>query len=438
MNTEMQYGRMIESLLKLKDQLKGKCSVDQVYLFVIVLLFLCFSYYNIFQQARLQVQLPYVDVVKFLKNGESQLHEKKAEAFSDLYTTVSSHFDSTYKNEYLTHYNNYGVLLAPVLIFTRKYIGLMYRMRSTQYRNGIGSNLDRAVFQTSKMFIKTPDNWVSPYSMGPVPGPLSFRNTKSAYKQFLYTCIYPMYKAGRPELEPPLYNLDQTLTGYKVIEWIQITVFVLGLLLETEVISAGFYRRSSIAKLLSVTYIMMLVLVGTCACLSVTFVINKRSPVYGTFNSVLDFFQMVFMLLIGCFLKRLCLEMNLSSVIMTRSEPVSGHVTQALGGCRAPPVSTIDTGREEGNGESPKNDVLRFSGIGFCSGSPVAAAGTRKRYPEGSSESKHRRELAFMQNVYEEVEAEPEFLKDRNEDVDGNEADDELEDEVGVMDEVRH
>lgn len=65
MNTEMQHGRMIESLLKLKDQLKRKCSVDQVYLFVIVSLFLCFSYYNIFQQAQLQVQLPYVDVVSF-------------------------------------------------------------------------------------------------------------------------------------------------------------------------------------------------------------------------------------------------------------------------------------------------------------------------------------------------------------------------------------
>lgn len=452
MDSEIRHSWMTALFQRIRNLLKQIYSVDQVYLFIIVLLFLCFSYYNIFQQTQLQVQLPYVDVVKLLRNGRPQAQSVNgnASAFSDLYNTVSNHFESTYKDAYLAHYSDYGVLLIPVLTFSKRYIGLIYIMKSVQSRNGVETSvLDKAVFQTAKTFMKTPDIWTSLYGVNPVPGSLNFKNTKSAYKQFLYTCIYPMYKAGRPELEPGLFNLDQTLTGYKVMEWIQVMTFILALLLEVEIILPSFYRKSFLSKLMSITYIIMLTLVGSCACLSVTFVVCKRSPVYGTFNSILDFFQMVFMLLIGCFMKRFCLWMNTSNLIPLADEHNDEIPTSTASGCKAPPVSTAhgtESSKLDSSNSGNKCNMLSLSGlytptISATEGTVVTNdAQKRKANQDMYKDEKRRRGLVIRQSVYEKAEANPGLFNKIDDDDDdgsnnddnsnGDDADDELDEQT--------
>lgn len=277
--------------------------------------FYCFK--NIFLQAELKFRLPTVNLVLALNNADTFVDKPSVERF-DLYANLAKTFEA-YKDDYLEHYNNYLILLAPYLTLDDSQIALKYRAykhyTTEEYKNHDSFMVRSPMIEFNQKFYAPAHSSEGQEvdSSAKFHHLFGMNDDIANCEAFVNNYIFPLYKSQTNSKEKEITTaMSSILNSWSLTRKLQLICFINSLMLTfialicfcISILKPQLLFHHSIAYLFltifSTIYISMVILIFMCICttmISFTSDMNLESLNSTSYNIL----QLLWLLTIGYF-----------------------------------------------------------------------------------------------------------------------------------------
>ncbi|KAG7882301.1 hypothetical protein KL937_000872 [Ogataea polymorpha] len=325
--------------------------------------FVIFNFISIFQQTTFMCQLPAVNLVRVLNNGDKFIDSGKL-YFKDnynevrkenieLYNSLSKIFEMQ-KNSYLRSYDEYALILNPLFILDEAEVRIKFHPMKYYFKNKSFEfkNSTIPILEFKRVFGRklTPLRALRRPAM-----PFSFRlhEHHQDTNDFLHKIVYPIYESSGYDRTD--YSLDSLLDYSFVLKYINFGVFLISFIFFIEALSVvvpyslKYYRVFSVPRVNQALFVLAIICCVSCFMLmSVNIVLNlilvgKESNDLGVVSTLMGFIQLFWLVFLAFQTKnwiwKVYLENKYPSSDKSRELETQGGHRHSLGGFGIRPLS---------------------------------------------------------------------------------------------------
>ncbi|KAG7830919.1 hypothetical protein KL920_001510 [Ogataea angusta] len=325
--------------------------------------FVIFNFVSIFQQTTFMCQLPAVNLVRVLNNGDKFIdsgklyfkenYEEVRKENIELYNSLSKIFEMQ-KNSYLKSYDEYALILNPLFILDEAEVRIKFHPMKYYFKN---KSFD---FKKSTIpileFKRVFGRKLTPLRALRRPAmPFSFRlhEHHQDTNEFLHKIVYPIYESSGYDRTD--YSLDSLLDYSFVLKYINFGVFLISLIFFIEALSVvvpyslKYHRVFSIPRVNQALFVLAIICFVSCFMLmSVNIVLNlilvgKESNELGVLSTLMGFIQLFWLVFLAFQTKnwiwKVYLENKYPSSDTSKELEAQGGRRHSLGGFGIRPLS---------------------------------------------------------------------------------------------------
>ncbi|KAG7700629.1 hypothetical protein KL949_001707 [Ogataea haglerorum] len=326
-------------------------------------MFVIFNFVSIFQQTTFMCQLPAVNLVRVLNNGDKFIDSGKLyfkenydEVRKDnieLYNSLSKIFEMQ-KNSYLKSYDEYALILNPLFILDEAEVRIKFHPMKYYFKNKSFEfkNSTIPILEFKRVF---GHNLTPLRALRRPPLPYSFRlhEHHQDTNEFLHKIVYPIYESSGYDRTD--YSLDSLLDYSFVLKYINFGVFLISLIFFVEALSVvvpyslKYHRVFSIPRVNQALFVLAIICFVSCFMLmSVNIVLNlilvgKESNDIGVVSTLMGFIQLFWLVFIAFQTKtwiwKVYLENKYPSSDYSKELETQGERRHSLGGFGIRPLS---------------------------------------------------------------------------------------------------
>ncbi|GAV28579.1 hypothetical protein PMKS-002050 [Pichia membranifaciens] len=340
-----------------------------------VFLLSSFSFYcyrNIFLQSEIGFKLPTVNLVSALNHFEVFAVLPSTERF-DLYVSLAKTFEA-YKDDYLTHYKDYILLLNSYLILGESQIALKYYAYkyylNDEYKETDSFVLGSPIVEFNQNFNNPVElstnrehNLINKYYHN-----FGMKNNKESCEMFFNDYIFPLYKSQSGWKEVQVAKAMSTiLNQWTLAKRLQIVCFIGSLILivisllcfAISKTKPKILMKSAWGYVLAISYFLVFaaMLVLTFICLSITIVTYRSNLNFkGLHNTSFNILQLAWLSFIGyismCWVVNLRIKNDMldrEKELDNENDSLKGHLLALLKTSPSSQDSTsiLDTSRKD-------------------------------------------------------------------------------------------
>ncbi|ODV84267.1 hypothetical protein CANARDRAFT_29415 [[Candida] arabinofermentans NRRL YB-2248] len=306
-------------LTRIKDVALKDVDVSTRWFLFSLILFVAFSYRNIFHQTAFYHPLPPINLIKVLNNSDRFLNSTRVYFKEDydtvkyesieLYRSISKIFELN-RNSYMENYKKFALILKPSVLLDNseisiKFYPLKYNLEERQYvyRNGTFPIIEyKQLF--SQKFDGNRNLHDTPY--------LYFLKVSDYHKKaedFLNKLVYPLYQAN--DYPAHTYNLDSLLDYSFIIKSLSLGIcfcsfiFLVGVVAvsaSNSIFGNRIYSNSkancAMYVISAVCFILNLIFISTNLILSLILVAKHLNSL-GTVSVLMNFIQLFWLFFIA-------------------------------------------------------------------------------------------------------------------------------------------